>query len=157
MILLRGVETTDLEALFAIDGECFRPGIAYSRPELRYYLGHPRSLSVVAVDDMADAIVGFAIAESYLQKGLPIGHVITIDVRPWSRRQGIGRMLMDAILARLSDTGITLVTLEVAADNTAGQAFYQHFGFSKTGRIPGYYKGKLDALIMEKKLDPAAR
>jgi len=42
--------------------------------------------------------------------------------------------------------------LEVAVDNDAAQAFYQRHGFVRTGRIPGYYLGRIDALVMEKSL-----
>ena len=152
MIRLRGVEIADLDALFALDQECFARGIAYSRAELRYYLSRPRSFSVIAEDDANEDISGFAIAETYLEKGLPVGHIITIDVRASVRRQGIGRLLMDAVLAHLSVAATSEVRLEVAVENTLAQAFYRQFGFSTKGRIRGYYLGKLDALVMEKKM-----
>jgi len=151
VIQLRGVERADLDALFALDHKCFPPGIAYSRADLRYYLSHPRSFSVVA-EDAAKSIVGFAIAESCLEGGKRIGHVITIDVTPEARRNGLGCMLMDALLDRLRNVGTTKVRLEVAIDNAGAQAFYQQLGFVKTGRIRGFYQGKLDALTMEKLL-----
>jgi ribosomal-protein-alanine N-acetyltransferase len=44
------------------------------------------------------------------------------------------------------------VRLEVAIDNVDAQAFYRQLGFVKTGRIRGFYMGKLDALAMEKRL-----
>lgn len=151
MIHLRGVEQTDLDALFALDRECFRPGIAYSRADLRYYLSHPRSFSVVA-EDSAKHILGFAIAESYLEEGRRIGHVITIDVAPAMRKQGLGRMLMEAMLDSLRAAEAVAVRLEVAIDNLDAQAFYERLGFVKTGRIRGFYLGTLDALTMKKSL-----
>ena len=39
-----------------------------------------------------------------------------------------------------------------AVDNTAAQEFYVRHGFARTGRIPGYYLGRIDALAMEKQL-----
>jgi [ribosomal protein S18]-alanine N-acetyltransferase len=154
VIRLRGVERTDLDALFAIDQECFRPGIAYTRAHLRYYFSHPRSISILAEDDETKAIFGFAIAESYLEKGSPIGHIITIDIRSSNRRHGVGRLLMEAILGQLSAVGAIVVRLEVAVDNVAARAFYRELGFRRTGRIPGYYLGRVDALLMEKQLGP---
>jgi ribosomal-protein-alanine N-acetyltransferase len=153
VIQLRGVEIADLDALFAIDRECFRPGIAYSRTVLRYYLKHPHSLSILAEDDLTKAIIGFAIAETRRETGFRVGHIITIDVRHPHRRRSVGRMLMAELLAQLRTAGATAVRLEVAADNSAAQAFYQSFGFDQTGRIPGYYMGSLDALSMEMRLD----
>ncbi len=151
MIHLRGIERTDLDALFALDHECFRVGIAYSRADLRYYLSHPRSFSVLA-EDSAKCIVGFAIAESYLEEGRRIGHIVTIDVAPAARRQGLGRMLMEAMLDHLCAADAVTVRLEVAIDNVDAQAFYERLGFVKTGRIRGFYLGTLDALTMKKPL-----
>ena len=153
MIHLRGVERSDLDALFALDQQCFRPGIAYSRADLRYYLAHPRSLSIIAEDDSTKAILGFIIAESYLEHGRPIGHIITIDVAPSERRKGLGGRLMNAMLDRLTGVGAAILRLEVAVDNIDAQAFYRRLGFSQTGRIRGFYLGRLDALVMEKSLD----
>ena len=151
MIHLRAVERADLDALFALDHKCFPPGIAYSRADLRYHLSHPRSFSVVA-EDAAKSILGFAIAESHLEEGRRIGHIITIDVTPAARRNGLGRMLMEALLDHLRAIETAKIRLEVAIDNADAQAFYLQHGFVKTGRIPGFYLGKLDALTMEKPL-----
>jgi len=106
---------------------------------------------MVAEDDVTGEIAGFVIAEAQLQKGSPIGHIVTIDVRSSSRRQGIGRLLMDAILTQLAEAGTSTVRLEVAEENDIAQAFYREFGFTQMGRIRGYYLGKLDALVMEKR------
>jgi ribosomal-protein-alanine N-acetyltransferase len=153
VIHLRGVERSDLDALFTLDQQCFRPGIAYSRSDLRYYLAHPRSFSVVAEDDSTKAILGFIIADSYLEHGRRIGHIITIDVAPSERRKGLGGRLMNAMLDRLTSVGTAILRLEVAVDNLDAQAFYRRLGFSQTGRIRGFYLGRLDALVMEKGLD----
>jgi len=152
VIHLRGVERADLDALFALDQECFRPGIAYSRASLRYYLSHPRSISIVAEDDATHSIPGFVIAESHLEEGKRVGHIITIDIALTARRSGLGRRLMDAMHDRLRAVGTVTVRLEVAVDNADAQAFYRSLGFSKTGRIRGFYMGRLDALVMEKSL-----
>jgi [ribosomal protein S18]-alanine N-acetyltransferase len=151
VIHLRGVERADLDALYLLDQQCFRPGIAYSRTDLRFYLSHPRTLSALA-EDSTKSILGFVIVESYLEEGRRIGHVITIDVDATARRLGLGRMLMEAMLDRLRAADAGLVRLEVAIDNLDAQAFYRRLGFVNTGRIPGFYMGKLDALTMEKPL-----
>jgi len=152
VVQLRGVERADLDALFALDQQCFRPGIAYSRAHLRYYLSHPHSFAILAEDDTTNALLGFIIAEFYLEHAIPIGHIITIDIAPAERRKGLGRRLMEAITARLSEAGVATLRLEVAIDNGDAQAFYRKLGFSQTGRIRGFYLGRLDALVMEKHL-----
>jgi [ribosomal protein S18]-alanine N-acetyltransferase len=108
-------------------------------------------LSALA-EDSTKSILGFVIVESYLEEGRRIGHVITIDVDATARRLGLGRMLMETMLDRLRAADAGLVRLEVAIDNVDAQAFYRRLGFVNTGRIPGFYMGRLDALIMEKPL-----
>lgn len=154
MIHLRGVESADLDALFALDQRCFRPGIAYSRATLRYFLTHPGCFSIVAEDETSKSILGFIITEIYLEHARRIGHILTIDVAPSDRRRGMGSMLMQAMLERLAALDVETVRLEVAADNVEAQNFYRHFGFAHTGRIPRFYLGTLDALAMEKSLIP---
>ena len=146
-IRIRPAARGDLDALFALDQRCFRPGIAYSKTELRYFLFHLRSVSLVAEDEKA--IAGFAIVEFQLEQGRRIGHIITIDVAPEQRRRGVGRLLMNALLELCREAKADSLRLEVAVDNEAALAFYKSLGFTETGRIPGFYMGKLDALTME--------
>ncbi|HVW76791.1 MAG TPA: GNAT family N-acetyltransferase [Alloacidobacterium sp.] len=150
MIALRLFRASDLVTLHEIDQICFPAGIAYSKSELRYYLQHPKSLAVVAEED--GAITGFCIGQPYLFEGKLIGHIITIDVLPASRKRGIGKQLFRDMEGRLRQAGALYMRLEVAVDNLPAQAFYVDMGFERIGRIPGYYNGKLDALVMEKSL-----
>lgn len=140
----------NFEALFALDQACFRPGIAYSRAELRYFLFHIRSASILAEDDTGP--VGFAIVQFGLERGRRIGHIITIDVAPDQRRRGIGRRLVAEMLKVSGDADAVSLRLEVAVDNDAAIAFYKLLGFRESGRIPGFYMGRLDALTMERDL-----
>lgn len=135
------------EAIFALDHACFQPGIAYSRAELRYFLLHPRSISLIAED--AAGLVGFAIAQFHLAQGKRTGHIITMDVASSHRRRGIGRILMNHLLDLCRESETRLLRLEVAVDNHAAIVFYKLFGFHETGRIPSYYMDRIDALSME--------
>lgn len=146
-VRFRLVARKDIDALFALDQICFRPGIAYSKAELQYFLFHPRSISVVAENERG--IAGFAIVEFLLENGRRIGHIVTIDVSPALRRQGVGRQLMDELLDFCRKARAVLLRLEVAVDNDAALAFYRGRGFTETGRIRGFYMGRLDALQME--------
>lgn len=151
-IHIRQATREDVGALFALDQKCFRPGIAYSKTELRYFLFHQRSSSVVAEDE--GGIAGFAIVEFQLEEGRRIGHIVTIDVAPEQRRRGVGRLLMDALLVCCRGARAGSLRLEVAVDNEGAQAFYRLLGFAQTGRIRGYYLGRLDALTMALDLVP---
>ena len=147
MLHIRLAEREDVDALFALDQACFRPEIAYSKVELKYFMFNPASISLVAEDD--GRIAGFAIAELKPDKGHRIGHVVTIDVVSEQRRRGVGRVLMDALLDACRRARAELMRLEVAVDNDGAIAFYKLLGFEETGRIRGFYMGRLDALRME--------
>jgi [ribosomal protein S18]-alanine N-acetyltransferase len=148
---LRAARPDDFEALFALDQACFPPGIAWSKAELLYFLKHGNNFTVVAEGEQP-GIAGFAIAGTQRRGGKPTGRLITIDVRAAARRRQLGHALMLAVEERLRAAGASTVVLEVAVDNAPAQAFYERHGFARTGRIPGYYLGKIDALVMEKPL-----
>ncbi|MBT9330676.1 GNAT family N-acetyltransferase [Paracidobacterium acidisoli] len=160
-IVLREIRREDLDALFVLDQVCFRPGIAYSRTELRYFLLHPKSISLLAEECSAGPesarIAGFVIAGRVFHEGCPLGHIITIDVDPALRGRGVGSMLMEMAEHRLHEAGAASIRLEVAVDNVAAQKFYLRHGYKQTGRIRGFYMGTLDALVMEKPLSAAKR
>jgi ribosomal protein S18 acetylase RimI-like enzyme len=44
------------------------------------------------------------------------------------------------------------VVLEVDAGDEAAQRFYHGLGYERKGRLPGYYKGRSDALRMARSL-----
>jgi [ribosomal protein S18]-alanine N-acetyltransferase len=146
-VRFRLVARRDIDALFALDQICFRQGIAYSKAELQYFLFHPRAISVIAENE--GGIAGFAIVELLLENGRRIGHIVTIDVSPELRRQGVGRQLMDELFDFCRKAKAVLLRLEVAVDNDSALAFYRRLGFAETGRIRGFYMGRLDALQME--------
>lgn len=149
-VALRPYAEGDFPALFALDQVCFPAGIAYSANELKYFLRHPRCFTVVA--EAGGQITGFSLAERLREQGRPVGHLITIDVAPDARRSGTGSLLISEIERRLREVNAAVLRLEVASDNEAAQRFYARHGFAVTGRIPGYYAGRIDALTMAKHL-----
>jgi ribosomal-protein-alanine N-acetyltransferase len=166
---LREYQPDDFEELWQLDQQCFAPGIAYTRSELMHFLRQPGSIALVA-NDGEPPICGFAIAENHTRRarfsGFPgaaaaappsgragkTGHVITIDVRERRRRSGVGKLLMDALEARLRQAGCAAVYLETAVDNAAAISFYKHRGYTILRTLPRYYHGELDALLMAKNL-----
>ena len=148
-VSIREVLPTDLEPLYLLDQVCFEPGIAYSRAELRRFLTIASAEGVVAEEE--GRIAGFAIG--YLS-GRRTAHVVTLDVHPGHRRSGIGRTLLEDLLARLVRAGATRSRLEVSTENAGAIAFYEKLGFQTTRRLPDYYGPGRPALEMEKTLSP---
>ncbi len=146
---IRDFKPEDLDALWRMDQECFPPGIAYSRPELKAYVRHRGSFTLVAQAANDGKIAGFIVAHA-----APTGHIITIDVLPEARRAGVGSMLLRAAEDRLRAAGSKAVGLETAVDNVSALAFYKRHGYSVIRTWPHYYSTGVDALVLKKVLNP---
>ncbi|GAA2520113.1 ribosomal protein S18-alanine N-acetyltransferase [Pilimelia columellifera] len=82
--------------------------------------------------------------------------VQNLAVRRDAQRQGIGRVLLEALLADARQRGARQVLLEVAADNGPAQRLYDAYGFGAVGVRRGYYQpSNTDALIMRMEVDRA--
>ena len=62
----------------------------------------------------------------------PAGVLYDIVVDPAHRRNGVGRMLLDATLAALRARGAPRVVLSTAERNTAAQHLFDRAGFRRT-------------------------
>jgi ribosomal-protein-alanine N-acetyltransferase len=105
---------------------------------------------VIALDDEG-AVVGYA--------GLAVqppdeAWVQNIAVRRELQRGGIGRVLLENLLAEAGRRGARTILLEVAVDNAPAQKLYAAYGFEPVGVRRGYYQpSNTDALIMRREAD----
>ncbi len=60
-----------------------------------------------------------------------------IDLLERARGHGLGRALVEQLLADLRERGVRGVHLDVAVDNANGIGFYRHLGFGEVGANPG--------------------
>ena len=139
----------DFDTLWKIDQQCFPPGIAYSRFELKVYMKRHSSFTLVAEADAGGDALGFIVAEAGRRRS---GHIITIDVLPHARRFGVGTQLLRQAESRLADTGCDTVILETAVDNASAIAFYKRHRYFLIKTIPRYYSNGVNALVLQKDL-----
>jgi len=93
------------------------------------------------ITTLIDERGGFLVLRQILDEA----EIITIGAT--ARRQGIGRALIEAALAR---PGLRVLHLEVAATNAPALALYTALGFTPTGRRRAYYNDGTDALTMSR-------
>lgn len=136
-LLLRPVERDDLTALAALEAACFPD--PWTETGLGLLLSRPYG-GLCAVQ--AGAVVGY-VGWMYLPAGDGIGaeaEIARIAVAPAVRRCGIGRALLDAMLAAITPNSPSLsVYLDVRESNRGAQALYEAFGFVRNGRRPRFY------------------
>jgi len=93
----------------------------------------------------ADLIVGFAGCWIMADED----HITEIAVRDTRREQGIGHLLLIALIELGMRYKANMATLEVRVSNTPAQKLYEKFGFAKVGMRKAYYSdNKEDAIIM---------
>lgn len=95
----------------------------------------------------ADSPAGFILARDL---GGEV-EILSFGVLPERRRLGLGRALLDAVIAQAGERHLGSIVLEVAADNEAAHRLYAASGFVQVGRRPRYYRRAdtvADALIL---------
>ena len=149
---IRQFEKADFDTLWRIDQACFDPQLAYSRPEMAFYMRRPGSFTLVAEAEGSEipgnGILGFIVAETRRKSG----HIITIDVVAEARRAGVGSALLGAAEDQLLRAGVVAVALETPVNNAAAIRFYKQKGYFVEKTVAGYYSGQMDALVMTKEL-----
>jgi ribosomal-protein-alanine N-acetyltransferase len=121
---------------------------SFNDPYPSYFLSelardNPETFLVITLNNQ---IVGYGIIDHWEDHD----HLISIAVRPDSRRKGFGEALLLELEKRRSKD--SPLRLEVRQSNLAAMRLYSKRGFTKTGVAEGYYGDGEDAIIMEKSL-----
>ena len=130
---VRALTAADLPAMEVMEHELFGTGawsVAMLAEELvgpgRWYVG-------VEVDGL---LVGYA--------GLWFdgddAQIMTIGTATARQGHGLGRVMLDALVARARELGAASVLLEVRVDNVPALRLYERAGFDRLGRRRGYYQ-----------------
>ena len=79
------------------------------------------------------------IVGSFLDQNDPrTAHLISMWTAPTHRQQGIGRLLVNAILDWARRRAVTTLRLMVTSNNESAMRFYEQLGFARTGRTEPY-------------------
>lgn len=92
-------------------------------------------------------MVGFAIVQTVLDEAT----LFNIAIDPAHQRQGLGRILLEEILAQLETRDVFTLWLEVRASNRGAISLYESLGFNEVSIRRNYYpaaSGHEDAIIM---------
>ncbi len=142
--MIRAALLAEVDAITVIESGCFGAE-AWSERLVTAAIEGDRN--TVLIDDL-DAYGVIAVAGD-------VADLERIAVMPSRRRQGVARQLLDALCSAARAQGAVRVLLEVAADNEPALGFYEAYGFTSIGRRAGYYRGGVDALVMQLELEEA--
>ena len=128
----------------ALECECFSE--PWSEQSLRLLVGERAVGFAAFVDGRLAAYAGMLCV-------LDEGQITNIATYPEFRRQGLARMLLDAIDSYSRDNGIAFLSLEVRESNTAARTLYESCDWTSAGARKNFYKQPIeDAVIMTKTL-----
>ena len=94
-----------------------------------------RNVLVLAAEE-AGLVIGYAYAglegNDWMSLRGPAGVIYDLVVDPERQRQGVGRKLLNEIIAALADLGAPRIVLSTAERNEAAQRFFDSAGFRPT-------------------------
>lgn len=112
-------------------GDCVRTGVPF------------------LVAEQGGAVIGYVIARDVLDEA----EILNLGVAPAHQRQGVGRALVQGMLAQLRQGGVTTVFLEVRESNAVARRLYGSLGFADVGRRRAYYRLPTeDAVILRARI-----
>jgi ribosomal-protein-alanine N-acetyltransferase len=80
-------------------------------------------------------------------------HINNLAVRPELRRRGVGRQMLEAVIAEARRLGAASLSLEVRRSNIAAQRLYLRAGFREEAVRKSYYTQPVeDALVLSLKI-----
>ncbi|HEY2065737.1 MAG TPA: ribosomal protein S18-alanine N-acetyltransferase [Gemmatimonadaceae bacterium] len=159
--MIRRAVGTDLPAISAIERASFSDPWTVDSFASAMSLAHVHFLVVEEVSEAAGTpvarrpgvlpVVGYVVALLAADQG----EIADIAVDVAARRRGVGRLLLDRVMADATAVGVRTLYLEVRESNSAALALYHGAGFRAMGRRPGYYRHPPeDALVLRRDLAP---
>jgi ribosomal-protein-alanine acetyltransferase len=144
---LRPATPADVDAIMILETRLF-DNDAWSTEMMARDVADPACFYLVAFSADAPDVVA-AYAGLLAPQGAREGDIQTIGVTEGARGQGLGRLLMQALMTKALERGAREIFLEVRADNPTAQRLYQRLGFEELGIRKGYYQpDNVDAIVM---------
>jgi ribosomal protein S18 acetylase RimI-like enzyme len=125
-IHIRKMTEADLPAVEKTDAASFSPLWQNPLDTLRRAYAQT---TVATVAEAEHGIVGYQLTTG----GRTHAHLARLAVHPSAQGQGAGRALLSELFTRLTQMGITKLTVNTQSDNVVSLSLYQKMGFTRTG------------------------
>jgi [ribosomal protein S18]-alanine N-acetyltransferase len=145
---IRLATTRDAYAIAEMSRDQIERGLGWSWTAPRVLRAIRNPTANVAVAHDGDELVGFGIMDYGEHKA----HLALLAVHPARRESGIGRQLLQWWEQCARTAGLECIELEARADNPVALAFYGLQGYERTATVPGYYRGRIAAMRLCKRL-----
>jgi [ribosomal protein S18]-alanine N-acetyltransferase len=147
-ITIQPISVDQIDSIVILDRLCFGGlwSIDSYRRELTndnsYFLGVSIDLTL---EPATSGIVGFGCFWAILDEA----HITLLGIHPQYQRQGLGQLLLSALIDKARSIEMARATLEVRASNQGAIDLYEKNGFQTVGRRKKYYQDTgEDGIIM---------
>ena len=133
------ISVDQIESILMIDRLCFGGlwSIDSYRRELTNENSHFLGISIDrTLAPETSGLIGFGCFWAILDEA----HITLLGIHPQYQRQGLGQLLLGALLDRARAIEMARATLEVRASNHGAIHLYQKSGFETVGRRKKYYQ-----------------
>lgn len=145
---IRWMIRRDMPEVLAIESATFE--FPWNEEDFVRCLRQRNCIGMIAECD--NRVVGFMIYELHKTKL----HLLNFAVSPEYHRRGVGQMMVDKLVSKLSLQRRTRITLEVRETNLPAQLFFRHCGFRATTVLRNFYEDSPeDAYTMQFRYQPA--
>jgi ribosomal protein S18 acetylase RimI-like enzyme len=149
-IEVREAAAEDIDAIHSLAGELAAtvgdspPGFEDVRARLVELLEEPRARVLVAED--GGVVVG--VASLWIKPDLAHGDTVvevpTLVVAEGSRREGVGKLLMEEVQRLGAENAADLIELVATTQNVAAREFYRTLGFVETDHVTLEFVGNME-------------
>jgi [ribosomal protein S18]-alanine N-acetyltransferase len=140
----------DLDAMHALDVVCFEKPFRFSRGAMRRF-AQARNARVTIAEDEGE-LVGFVILHVEGTERGRVGYIVTLDVSPERRRQGVAGRLIQEAERQAQHEGCAALVLHVFTGNESAICFYASHGFVRSHREEEFYGRAMDAWVFHKQV-----
>lgn len=126
-----------------------REAASWSRQALLEFMPLPGAVALMS--ERAGGPTGFVLGRLVADEA----EVLNLAVREECRSQGEGRALLEELLRRFAESGVSRVFLEVRESNRGAIGFYERMGFRQSGRREDYYREPQEAALVFEKNEPS--
>jgi tRNA threonylcarbamoyladenosine biosynthesis protein TsaB len=134
--------------LTSLYAECFDN--PWSAADMARLVAMPGAIALVASEEGEPC--AFLIARQAADEA----EIIALGTRPFARRQGAARALVERLQAEILEKNARAIFIEVASSNEPGRRLYRGLGFISAGTRENYYEKpggrREDAIVMRKDL-----
>ena len=148
-IRVREASAEDAEAIHSLAGELAAtvgdspPRLEDVRARLVELLEEPRARVLVAEDERVVGMASLWIKPD-LAHGDTVIEVPTLVVAEGSRREGVGKLLMEEVQRLGAENGADLIELVATTQNVAAREFYRTLGFVETDHVTLEFVGDME-------------